>query len=270
MDFSEFCAAKSLPWHTDSVKFWLGNMNLTAKAPLATSTLQQKISHLNLLTDLSPPLLPGGNVQALRLAPGLGCLKADSYRTSILPPTFLIALHNLAHPQLIHLAVQFQALTGLRAGQMSLMVPAHFEFVDKIWVPPFKHQTKPVVRSLSHVPQKLIKDLLSYATDPFTPLLPWTAEQYRRKFKELTREYQLTNASHSARHMFCSVQLFINTPGTLVSTALQHSSEKTLKCYTHPLSDKDARAVCSHPKYFRPLSMHNQVQIPGWEMKKQH
>lgn len=252
-DFSEYCDAKHLPWHASTVKFWLGDRNLTTDKPWATSTMQQKISHVNLLTELSPPLLPGGAVLAARLAPGLGCLRVDSFRPTILPPSFLVTLKNLQQPQLIHLAVQMQALTGLRAGQLSLLTPANLGTQGKLWLAPFKHQQLPAILDIRHVPEWLVRALLLHRQEDYTPILPWTPDQYKAKFKQLTGIYKLPQASHSARHTFASVQKFLNTPASMIGKALTHSAAKTQHVYLHPLSPMEQKVVLENGAYFKPL-----------------
>ena len=121
---------------------WLPAVTIFAAKPLAQSTLQQKLSHLNFMAELMPEgvVIAGGKLSLPKLMKGLGQLHGTSSEVHILPPSFLITLSLLQKPQLIHLAVQLQALLGLRAGQMCLLTPMHLATESMLLVPPFKHQ----------------------------------------------------------------------------------------------------------------------------------
>ena len=112
-----------------------------AKKGLAETTLQQKLSHINCLVDLGTPLIAGPRLTQSKIATGLGTLQLAVFKVTILPPSFLLTLANLEKPQLLDAAIQFQALTGLRAGQMTMLMPAHLSTEGKLLIAPFKHQT---------------------------------------------------------------------------------------------------------------------------------
>jgi len=251
---SAYCDSHHLPWHTGSVMYWLGDLNLGTGKPLASSTLLQKISHVNLLVELQPPLIAGPQLSGSRLAPGLACTSLASLRKSILPPSFLLTLANLEKPQLLEAAIQFQALTGLRAGQMTILMPAHLATEGKLMIVPFKHQTLPQVVDIHHVPRWLVLLLLSFKKSMFTPILPWTPAQYQLLFSRLTSAYKLKLSTHSARHTFASVMKFLAVPLSVIATSMTHKQAKTLTPYLHALSPDEQQVVLAHPQYFTPIS----------------
>ena len=255
LQLSEFCEANYMSWHTYSVKFWLGDLNLTGGKPRAASTLTQKISHINMLVDLQPPLIPGPKLQIGDLAKGLGGLHLVAFKSVILPAWFIITLKNLEHPQMIHTAVQFQTLTGLRAGQMSLIMPAHLQTVGRLWIAPFKHCDHAQILDITHVPAWLTKRFLSTKTPVHTPILPWTPDQYKVQYKKLTATYKLPHTSHASRHTFASIQRFLSTPLPRIAQALCHKTGKTLPAYVHALSPQDQQVVLDNLDYFKPLSL---------------
>ena len=167
-----------MPWHTSTVKFWLGDQALLTTKVKATATLCQKVSHINMLVELDPPLIPGPRIHATNLAHGLGGLYQLVDKVHILPTSFLITLKNLHQPQVIHAAVQFQTQTGLRAGQMSMILPTHLVTGSKLWLPPFKHCGHAQILDITHVPAWLIILFLSFKTSelPCSALDPCTIQ----------------------------------------------------------------------------------------------
>ena len=222
---------------------------------LATSTLQQKLSHINCLTDTTPTLLPGPPVNLQNLALGLGGLKPPVLKDYILPPSFLLTLRHLQQPQVIHVAAQFQALTGLRAGQMSLIYPSHLKSLGTMWGAPFKHMATPVILDIRHVPAWLVRLFLSFAKSDHTPLVPYTPTQYKQEFSKLTAAYGLKHTTHTARHLFASLQRFLNTPPALISQSMIHKQGSTLKSYLHAIPMVEQRVILENPNYFKALSL---------------
>ena len=254
LKFADYVNHHNLPWHTSSVPIWLADSRAHKKL-LAKSTLQQKISHINMLTELLPPLLPGDRISGDRLAPGLATLTVHDIRPHILPPSFLLSLAHLHNPQLIHIAVQFQTLTGLRAGQMTQLKSAHLETPQRMMVLPFKFQLETVVLNISAVPAWLICAFKGFAKNPYTPIIPWTTKDYQTKFKKLTATYRLPNASHSARHTFCSIHRFLGDPHMLISAHVIHKQEKTLQGYTHLICHDEQQVILQNPAYFKHLQL---------------
>ena len=253
--FSEYCYNKDLPWHSLCIKHWLGSQTLEKGKPLACSTLIQKTSHINMLTGLDPPLLPGGKVATAHQCYGMGKLLGSPIRVSMLPPSYFLSLSFLQKPELIHLAVQLQAKLGLRAGQMTLLCGFHFATIGCLLAQPFKHMKSARVLPTDHVPQWLLDQFLTYSKDDLTPILPWTTAQYRAKFKALATSYGFTQASHSARHTFASVQMFKGDPLKVISFMLIHKGDKTVYNYTHPICAQEQKVIMRHPDYFRNLSL---------------
>ena len=252
---STFCEYHLLPWHTGSIKFWLGHQNLNSAKPLAYATLTQKASHINWLTTLDPPLILGASVSATHLAQGLGGLSTTLLRIYILPAAFLIALKNLSKPGLMHVACQFQTLTGLRAGQMSLLLPKHLETPGLIWMLPFKHQHHTQVLDISHVPTWLVTALLAFKSSDFTPILPYTKQQYLTHYKQLTGSFNLPHSSHASRHTFATIHRFLGDPLPRISQAMTHQGLKTINTYLHALSAEDEKIILQFPDYFQHLSI---------------
>ena len=233
------------------MRFWLAHLAILKQKPLATSTLLQKASHINLLTELQPPLIHGGPVAVAHQLHGSGVCYVPGERPAMLPPSFLLTLAYLEQPQLIHIAVQMQAQLGLRAGQMVLILPIHLKTPGRILVPKFKKQKHAVLLPTEHIPEWLLRAFLSYSKNDLVPILPWTGEQYRTKFKQLTATYQLKHASHSARHTFASVRKLLGDPLHIISCRLIHSSEKSVYNYLHELTDQEKHLVNANPAYFR-------------------
>ena len=253
MQLSTFCEQKHLPWHTSSVPYWFADMNMGSTAkPKAGSTLLQKISHINLLTELQPPLIAGPRATGSRLVPGMGCVNT-SQKDLILPPSYILTLSKLQQPQVLHVAVQFQVLSGLRVGQMSLLLPSHLATPDRIWLPPFKHQPLPRLVDIRHIPKALVQQLLAYSTSKYTPILPWTPEQYKLRFQQLAATYGLKKTSHSARHSFASIQRFLNVPTAAISRALTHEQGKSVATYLHAIPIPEQQVILDHLDYFRPI-----------------
>ena len=185
-----------------------------------------------------------------RLAPGLDTLAVADLATTILPPSFLISLKQLAKPLQIHYAVQFQSLTGLRAGQMTLVTAGHLATPGRMIVPPFKKMLQTTVLNIEAVPKWLVTAFKSFAINDYTPILPWTTADYRSRFRQLTKDFGLPQASHSARHTFCSVHCFLGDPLPIISHQMVHKTEKTLKAYSHELTHLEQMVVLQHPDYF--------------------
>ena len=174
----------------------------------------------------------------------------------MLPPRFLIAMAKLHQPQIMHVAMQFQALTGLRAGMMSKLYPIHLQTLMKLWVAPFKFQQHPTVQDISHLPSTLVPQFLSFKTDADAPLLPFTPEQYKQLFKQIIHAYGLSCSSHSARHLFASLQRFLNVPQCRISQQMIHKTGSSLSSYLHTFPKAEQQVILNHPAYFIPLKLH--------------
>ena len=250
--FSQWCEDYSHPWHSSSIPEWLSQRQMSGEAkPWAENTMLQKLTHLNFLTTSYPVLLPGGQVVAPRLVPGLGKFAVPLPEKDILPPSYLISLSLLEQPLKIHTASQVQALTGLRSGQMCLINPMHLITPGVLIAPPFKRQKHTVLLDIQHVPKWLIDQFLQFQSNGFSPILPWTAVQYQAKFKKSCAEFGLARSSHAARHTYATVHAFLNEPRALISQILIHKQQRTLKAYVHQLSDLEQGVVLSNPEYFR-------------------
>jgi len=252
LKFSDWCAKESMMWHSSSAGPWLTSLQLSGAAkPLAEATLLQKVTHLNFLTGLTPPLLPGGEIKMNKLVQGLAKFSTYSSKKNMLPPSFLISLSLLEQPQLIHIAVQMQAAIGLRAGQVCMITPLHLVTQGMLLAPPFKRQKLTMLLNIEHVPEWLIKAFLSFQKNGFSPIIPWTPPQYRAKFKELCASYRLPHTSHAARHTYASVHRFLGEPLPLISQLLIHKGLKTIDTYLHPLTVAEQDIVRANPDYFR-------------------
>ena len=257
LKFTEFCASTQIPWDSASVGLWLAHLQLTGAKPLAETTLLQKGSHINFLTQTNPPVLPGGKVDVAKLVQGLGQFSLPTSEKAILPPSFLITISLLENPHLIHVAVEFQAAVGLRAGQMVMVKPQHLTSSKGFMIaPPFKKQKLTLLLNITHIPEGLVNKFLSFSQNWFSPILPWTTPQYRAKFKELCAAYRLPHASHAARHTYATVHRFLNEPLGLIASVLIHKQEKTVETYLHTLSPEEMQVVLCHPHYFRPKLYH--------------
>ena len=220
---------------------------------LAVSTLQQKLSHLNTLQETTPQLLPGPKLFLQNLAQGLGSLKTVIFKDILLPPSFLRTLANLSNPQMMHIAVQFQALTGLRGGQMVQVTPGHLKHyltTGKLWLTPFKHQTLPILLDISHVPSWLVSKFLALGKQDYVPILTYTVEQYREAFKRLTDSYHLPHTSHAARHLFASMMKFLNVIPARITQGMTHKAGTSLSPYLHAFSLAEQRVILDNPGYF--------------------
>ena len=153
----------------------------------ALSTLQQKLSHINCLLEFHPPLNKGPPADLQQLAKGLGMLKTTHEKDHMLPPGFLIAMSKLQKPDQMQVAIQFQALTGLRGGQMSLLTPLDFAPSEGFWAAPCH-----IYVDHRHVPVWLIRAFVAFATSDYAPILPYTPTQYQQHFKSLTASYGLS------------------------------------------------------------------------------
>ena len=224
---------------------WISEMSILAKKPLAPTTVQQKISHINFLTELKPPLLPGGPILAPRYFKGLNKITpmiAD--KKLYLPPSFIVRLATMQDPGLIHLSIQMQMYLGLRGGHFSILEPQMF--MDRnVLLPPFKFQKRPVLLPLHHVPPALLeKFLLMCNQEHYAPLLPWLPSTYKKKFREVTLELGLPNASHSARHTFGTIQAILGTDMNIIQRYLIHKRGKTTEVYVHSMTSREVVA-CS-------------------------
>ena len=251
LKFSEWCDKEHMLWHSASAGLWLTTIQLGGNKPLAENTLLQKVTHLNFLTDLSPPLLPGGKISLSKLVQGLAKFSTHSSLENMLPPSFLISLSLLEQPQLIHIAIQLQASIGLRAGQMTMITPMHLLTPGQLIAPPFKLQKFTVLLSVEHVPVWLIHAFLSFQQNGFSPILPWTTPQYRAKFKEVCVTYKLPQTSHAARHTYASVHRFLNEPLPMISQILIHKGADTVETYLHAISLAEQKIIMEHPDYFK-------------------
>ena len=176
-------------------------------------------------------------------------------RSLILPAWYLVSLKNLQQPQVLTSAVQLQTLTGLRAGQMSKILPTHLATVGKLWIAPFKHCLHAQILDIAQVPTWLVSLFLSFKTTEHTPVLPWTPAQYKAQYKKLTAAYDLPQSSHASRHTFATIQRFLNVPLPRISQAMSHKAGKTLQVYLHALPVQDQKVVLENLDYFKPLSL---------------
>ena len=231
------------------------NLSMAAKKPLAPTTIQQKISHVNFFTELKPPLLPGGPILVPRFYKGLANVQPlQSVKQKFLPPAFIVKLTKLESPQLIHIAILVQFYLGIRAGHFSILEPQMF-LGRNVILPPFKFQKRPVMLPLCHVPHKLLEQFFSLCgSESYAPLLPWLPATYKRKFKEVTLELGLPNASHSARHTFGTVQAVLGSEMEIIQRYLIHKRGKTTETYVHTMSSRDIATVLANPLIFIPCS----------------
>ena len=250
LQFLDYCENHNLPWHTDFVRLWVAELAITKDKTLAPKTLLQKVSHINMLTEMRPALIDGPAVTAAHQLKGSGVCYIPGVRNTILPPSFLLTLAFLEQPQLIHLAMQLQAMTGLRGGQMVLIIKAHLLTTGRMVVPPYKHTKHTTVVPTDHIPQWLLSAFVSYAKTDLTPILPWTGAQYRARFKQVTSSFRLPQASYSARHTFACVRRILGDPLPVISARLIHKQNKTLYNYLHPMPAAEELLVNSHTNYF--------------------
>ena len=252
LKFSDWCDIAYMRWHSLSVGPWLTELQLGGKTkPVTETTLLQKVTHLNFLTDTTPPLLPGGKCSISKLLHGLG--KFSDYKSvvNILPPSFLISLSLLEQPQKIHIAMQFQTAVGLRAGQMTMVARMHLLTKGYLICPPFKRRKHTVLLNIEHVPEWLIQALLSSSVNDYSPILCWTTPQYRARFQEVCKIYRLPNTSHAARHAYATIRRYLNDTYPMISQVLIHKGEKTLETYLHTLSAEEQAVIRANPAYFR-------------------
>ena len=169
-----------------------------------------------------------------------------------LPPSFIVRLAKQEDPELIYLAVQMQCYLGVRAGHFSLLEPQQFMGMNVI-LPPFKFQKRPVLMPLYHIPVELLKKFLSLCNqEQFAPLLPWLPATYKKKFKEITLQLGLPNASHSARHTFGSIQAILGTAMDIIQRYLIHKRGKTTEIYVHSMTSSEIAVILAHPSLFIP------------------
>jgi len=259
LNFWEHCCQFTLHWHSSTMVHWLPYVAATKKGKiLAASTLQQKVSHVNFLTTLRPPLLPGGEMKLDRLIQGLTAMSLVTVKNKVLPPSFLWRLHLLYKAKPIYVAMQVQAALGLRAGHFMLLKPKHF-LPGSVMLPPFKKHLTSMLLPTHHVPQELLKAYLglqpSTATRDDLVLPFWTPDQYKKLFAQATLELGLDHATHSARHTFASIQAALCCPRGILAAYLQHKDPKTSTTYIHELSEEELQCVNDHPEYFIPCSM---------------
>ena len=216
--------------------------------------MEQKVSHVNFLADLNPPMIAGGVIHPRRLLKAIGKLSPQVVKDKVLPMMFLINLWNMLQPTLMHISIQFQTLVGLRGGHFCLLRPCDF-LCGSLLLPPFKFQKTPVLISLQHVPSMLVEALLSYGTDHYAPIIPWSASMYKTKYKQLTKGFNLCKASHSSRHTFASLHAAKGTPLCTIQRYMVHVRESTTKGYVHELSLSECQVIVKYPDYFLPLSL---------------
>ncbi len=253
--FYDYCVLCRLHWHTMSLMEWIpyDAMKCPGKV-LKQTTMEQKVTHVNFFAEMKPPLILGGTMHPQRLLKAIGKLSPKVYTNKVLPLSFLLALSKLLKPTLMQVAIQLQTLMGLRGGHICLLKPC--EFIQRsVLLPPFKHQKHPVLMSLSHVPVWLIEAYLSFQTSQYAPIIPWSAETYKKKYKALTKGYNLCKASHSSRHTFASIHAAKSTPLGIVACYMVHTRETTTKVYIHTLKPEDYQLLVANQDYFLPLNL---------------
>ncbi len=251
---SDYCDRSNDPWDTSSIKYWLADRQFSALLkPWALSTMYQKVSHINFLTTLEPPCITGTAVVGSKVVQGLGTYAKLTQITLMLPPAYLLTLANHTKPSQLELCVQFQALTGLRAGQLVLITPQHLLTEGTLLAQPFKHQKLTQVLNIRVVPTWLVQKFLSFATNPALPILPWTAEQYERKFKKLAAQYHAPQGSHAARHFFASLHKYLGDPLQLIARSMIHKEVESVETYLHSFTHAEQLLIMQHPDYFMPL-----------------
>jgi len=257
MSFSSYVADNALHWHSSHGIPWVSELSVLAKKPLAPTTVQQKITHINFLAAMRPPLLPGGEILLPRYFKGLAKLipGITAKYSKYLPPWFIVKLYRMEKPELIHLAILVQFYLATRAGHFTMLEPQHF-MAGNVMLPPFKFQKRAVLLPLHHLPPGLLEKFLSLCgSQHYAPLLPWLPSTYKKMFKTITLELGLSNASHSARHAFASIQAILGTQLDIIQRYLIHKRTITTeKTYVHSMSAEDIATILANPDIFIPCS----------------
>jgi len=257
-NFWDHCVQFNLPWHSHSASHWLPYVAQYKGRLLAATTLTQKISHINFLTELKPPMLPGPAVRLDKMITGLTSLQLTKEAPKVLPPTFLWRLHNLYQPKPIHIAIQMQTALGLRGGHFMIMKRRYY-LSQGVLIPPFKKRLTYTLLPTAHIPPELLRAYLELQPQSATHssyVLPfWTPAQYKKLFSAATKELGLNRATHSARHTFCTIHSAKGTPRGIVAAYALHKDDKTTNIYVHDLSPEELACVHDHPEYFRTCSM---------------
>ena len=136
---------------------------------------------------------------------------------------------------------------------MSLITPGHLATPGKLWLPPFKHQPLPMILDIQQVPPTLVTSFLNLGSLDYIPILPLTPEQYKDAFKDLTATYNLPHSSHTARHLFASMQRFLNVMIARIAQAMTHKADTSLSPYLHAISKAEQSVILQHPAYFMPI-----------------
>ena len=129
-------------------------------------------------------------------------------------------------------------------------------------VPPFKKQKHTTLLPLSHVNPAIIARFLAFATGPFTPILRMTKAQYRSAFKQTLIEIGASNTTHSARHIFASIQFFLTHQLTTVQRHLIHQVPKTTLTYIHELPESERSVILANPLLFMPIQLPQLAPLP--------
>ena len=192
------CATAAIHWCTF----------LASTKALAAETLDAYISHLQYFTDLG--LLPQMRATSQRrFFKGLKSIRGQVLALECLLPSIVLRMFLLDEPTMMMDAILFQAFTGLRAGQMLLITPEHLPDLSYHIIPPFKHTRSTNMMPLQHVPAKIVANFLKHAKDPYAPILPMTAQAYKRRFVQTLATLDQHMASHAARRFFATYQSFL-------------------------------------------------------------
>ena len=241
-----------MPWHFNSVDSWIAD--LAVKLGRAKSTLDQKISHLQILADINPPLIRGERQHSHgRLVKGLAKLTLAAAGPTFLPPSLVVTLFSLKDPDPIHKAIVFQSSVGLRCGQMVRVQPQHVPNHESMLHPPFKKALHSLLLPINHVNPVVIDRFVKLGKDPHTPILNLTAAQYRSHFKRVCHDYGYKLTTHSARHTFVCVQTVLGTPLPIIGAHVVHKQPKrTTPQYQHDVGQEETLVVLRHPELFKP------------------
>ena len=80
---------------------------------------------------------------------------------------------------------------------------------------------------------------------------PWLPSTYKKKFKEVTLELGLPNASDSAdTPYFGTVQAILGTDMEIIQRYLIHKRGKTAEVYVHTMTSREVATVLANPKIF--------------------
>ena len=236
---------------------WCTYLATTKK--LLPSTLNQKLSHLQFVTDLG--ILPEIRTPlTVKFIHGLTNVVAHTTTVPFLPPSLLLKIFNLPLTTMIQDAILFQSFTGLRGGQMVKITPAHLLNDQHHLVPPYKKCKTTTMLSLRHVHPKILHNFKRHATDDFCPILPYTAATYKAKFATTMKGLGSAMSSHSARHFFATIHNFLQVPLDCIGGNLIHKRpSQTTGTYIHALSPLEAKIVLHNPKLFIPLQSNQLV-----------